>query len=42
MKILTIVLFAFISYGLVRFMLGLINELAEIASEAWHSGETDS
>ncbi|MCQ8129510.1 hypothetical protein [Methylomonas rivi] len=41
MKFLTILVLAGLAYGGVRFLLGLVKELAEIASEAWHSGETE-
>lgn len=41
MKALTIVLLIGLLYGFVRFMIGLISELAEIAAEAWHSGESE-
>lgn len=41
MKIITIVMLVGLAYGFVRFIHGLINELAEIIGEAWHSGETE-
>lgn len=41
MKLIAIIVFAGLAYGGGRFLLGLLKELAEIASEAWHSGETE-
>jgi len=42
MKILTLLLLATLIFGCTRLLLALLKELAEIASEAWHSGETES
>lgn len=41
MKFITIVVFAGLAYGGARLLLNVLKELAEIASEAWHSGETE-
>lgn len=40
MKLLTIIVLAGLAYYGARFLIGLLKELAEIAAEAWHSGET--
>ncbi|WAR44401.1 hypothetical protein [Methylomonas rapida] len=40
MKIVTVLIVVGLGYGFVRLITGVIKELAEIAAEAWHSGET--
>ena len=41
MNIIGIVILVGLVYGLARVGQSLIKELAEIANEAWHSGETE-
>lgn len=41
MKFITILVFASLAYGGARLLLNVLKELTEIASEAWHSGETE-
>ncbi len=41
MKLLTLLVFAGLAYAGARLLLNVLKELAEIASEAWHSGETE-
>lgn len=40
MKAIIVIVLASFVYGLARLALSLIKELAEMASEAWRSGET--
>jgi hypothetical protein len=42
MKLLMLLLLSVLLYGGARLLLALIKELKEIATEAWHSGETES
>lgn len=40
-KLLTLLVFAGLAYAGARLLLNVLKELAEIAAEAWHSGETE-
>lgn len=42
MKILILLILAILLFGCARLFFALLKELKEIASEAWHSGETES
>ncbi|MCQ8102852.1 hypothetical protein NP590_01940 [Methylomonas sp. SURF-2] len=41
MKLFTIIVLAGLIYFSARFLIVLLKELAEIAAEAWHSGEAE-
>lgn len=41
MKLFTIIVLAGLIYFSARFLIALLKELAEIAAEAWHSGEAE-